>query len=210
MWGRYSPFESYGLSTKDGWVIIDPEAPDAQGKERLRGLIPEHPIATVLTSDGHERSCYEVREKWGIPVWGPEPRSDPSTRPIAYDGEPDHFYKTGQTLPGGLIPIKLQGSWGGDHAVLWDAPDGQKILFSGDILNGQVELSLAQADHYRLEPGLYFGSRPGYIDRHQDHEALKQSLRDLLQEDFDVICGAHGTPFSDNPKEAIIRLIDSI
>ena len=94
-------------------------------------------------------------------MWGPEVTE--STRRNAYEGEPNHTYSAGQSLPGGLRPIKLRGAWGGDHALLWQAPNGQRILFAGDILNGQVEVELAQPDHYRREPGLYFGSRPGYI-----------------------------------------------
>lgn len=207
-WGRYSPFESYALKTTDGWVLIDPEEPDAQAKDHLAQLITDLPVATVLTSDGHERSCYEVREKWGIPVWGPE--YSPAVREIAYDGKPDHFYKEGDPLPGGLVPLKLQGAWGGDHALFWSPPTGQQLVFTGDILNGQVELTLAQADHYRSSPGLAFGSRPGYLERHGNYEGLKQSLRPLLEKDIDAICGAHGTPFWDNPKAEIARLIDTL
>jgi glyoxylase-like metal-dependent hydrolase (beta-lactamase superfamily II) len=208
MWGRYSPFESYVLCTTDGWVLIDPEEPDAQTKDRLSQLITEVPIATVLTSDGHERSCYDVREKWGIPIWGPE--YSPAARDIAYDGEPDHLYKEGQTLPGGLKPLKLQGAWGGDHALLWTAPEGQNLVFTGDVLNGQVEITLAQPDHYRNSPGLAFGSRPGYLDRHGNLEGIKQCLHRLLEEEIDAICGAHGTPHWKNPKEEIARLIGTL
>ena len=208
MWGRYSPFESYILNTTEGWVLIDPERPDAPAKNRLLQLISEQPIATVLTSDGHERSCYDIREQWGVPVWGPEYSS--AVRDIAYDGEPDHLYKEGQSLPGGLRPIKLQGAWGGDHALLWPAPSGQTLAFTGDILNGQVERTLAGPDHYRRSPDLAFGSRPGYLARHGNLKGLKQSLHRLLEEDIDAICGAHGMPFWDNPKAAITRLIATL
>lgn len=110
MWGRYSPFESYILNATEGWVLIDPERPDAPAKNRLLQLIPEQPIATVLTSDGHERSCYDIREQWGVPVWGPEYSS--AVRDIAYDGEPDHLYKEGQSLPGGSQAHQTSGRVG--------------------------------------------------------------------------------------------------
>src|SRR6266540_1456197 len=69
--GRYSPFDSYALRTKDGWVLIDPEEPTSAAMDRLEDLIRQEPVATVLTSDGHERSCYAARAQWGASVWGP-------------------------------------------------------------------------------------------------------------------------------------------
>ena len=65
--------DSYALRTTAGWVLIDPWEPTPEGTARLRQLIHERPVATVLTSDRHERSCYEARRQWGIPVWGPTP-----------------------------------------------------------------------------------------------------------------------------------------
>src|SRR4029453_3054962 len=127
-----------------------------------------------LTSDGHERSCYQARAQWGTPVWGPQPGV--AQRDVVYESKPDYFYKEGDTLPGGLTASKLAGAWSGDHALLWQAPTSERVLFSGDILNGQVETALAHPDHSRREPGLYFGSRPGYAERHENRAGLKASL----------------------------------
>ena len=207
--GTYGSNDSYALRSEAGWILIDPQRPTAEALDQLRGLIRERPVATVLTSDGHERSSFEAREAWGTPVWGPalgEAQRDP-----AYEGTPDHLYKEGDELPGGLRAIKLAGAWRGDHALLWRAPAGERVLLSGDILVGQVERDLAAPDHFRGEPGLYFGARPGYVERHADPAALKASLERLLsQAEFDLICGAHGKPFRDQPRVAVMRLIESI
>ena len=200
--------DSYALRTAAGWVLVDPLEPTPDGAERLRRFIQERPVATVLTSDGHERSCYAARERWGTPVWGPT--LGEAQRDVAYEGKPDHVYTEGDTLPGGLRAIKLAGAWRGDHALLWMAPTGEPVLFSGDILNGQVETDLLQEDHYHREPGLYFGARPAYADRHANRAALKASLERLLPEDFEVIAGSHGRPFRDNPKAALARLIETL
>ncbi len=206
--GGQSSLDSYALRTAAGWVLIDPLEPTPDGAARLRELIHERPVATVLTSDGHERSCYEARRQWGTPVWGPTPGE--AQRDVAYEGTPDHLYTEGDALPGGLRAIKLAGAWRGDHALLWQAPGGERVLFSGDILNGQVETDLAQEDHYRRDPGLYFGARPGYPERHENRAGLKASLERLLQEEFDVIAGSHGRPFRENPKAAVARLIETL
>ena len=206
--GRPSPFESYLLHTDDGWVLIDPEIPDNQASERLRQLVTGRPIATILTSDGHERSCYEVRKKWDIPVWGPV--AGEGAREIAYEGKPDHMYKAGDTLPGGLTAMKLRGAWRGDHALFWRQSDAQVAVFTADLVNGQVEIDLARPDHYRRSEGIKFGSRPAYVERHDDPQGMKDSLLRLLEEDFNIICGAHGRPFRDNAKEALSKLIETL
>ena len=188
--------------------MVDPEILDDQGERRLAELLDMDPVAIVLTSDGHERCSHDFASRWGIQVWGPE--TIPVARDVAYERDPDHRYAAGDALPGGLTPIKLRGACGGDHALLWVTSHGKRVLFTGDILNGQVEQSLSGADHYRWEHGLYFGARPQYIDRHDDRDGLKRSLYALLDIDCDIICGAHGIPFSDQPKVALANLIETI
>jgi hypothetical protein len=206
--GSISSLDSYALRTTAGWVLVDPLDPTADGAARLRRLIGERLVATILTSDGHERDCYAARERWGTPVWGPT--LGEAQRDAAYEGTPDHLYGEGDTLPGGLHAIKLAGAWRGDHGLLWPAPTGERVLFSGDILNGQVETDLLPEDHYRREPGLYFGARPNYPERHANRATLKASLERLLREEFDVIAGSHGRPFRENPKAALTRLIETL
>ena len=211
-----SSFDSYALRIDAGWIFIDPVRPARDAVERLAHLIRGRPVATVLTSDGHERFCYAVREQWGTPVWGPVlGRRDAAYggRPdhySAYCGQPDHFYTEGDSLPGGLRPLKLAGLWRGDHALLWEPPDGGGFLFTGDVLNGQVETDLAHADHFRCQPGLYFGSRPRYVERHANPSALKASLERLLREEVDVIAGSHSRPFRDDPRTALAQLIETV
>jgi hypothetical protein len=201
-------FVAYALHTTAGWVFIDPVRPPRNGADRLQRLIRERPVATVLTSDGHERFSHQVRQQWGTPVWGPV--LGEAQRDAAYDVPPDHRYAEGDSLPGGLRAIKLAGAWRGDHALLWPAPSGIRVLFTGDILNGQIEPDLAEEDHFRRLPGLYFGARARYVERHANPAALKASLERLLREEFDVLAGSHSRVFRDNPKSALARLIATI
>jgi hypothetical protein len=203
-------YDGYALRTMEGWVMIDPQRPTAEGAARLAKLIRERPVATVLTSDGHERFCYALREKWGTPVWGPIPGE--GQRPVGYEGRPDHMYKEGGALPGGLRAIRLAGQWKGDHALWWQAPSGERVLFSGDVVNGQVEPELSHADHFRIRPGVYFGARAGYVERHANPAALKASLERLvgLELELDVIAGSHARPFRDGAagtKAALARAV---
>ncbi|MBI3970746.1 MAG: hypothetical protein HY332_05605 [Chloroflexi bacterium] len=203
--GRYSPFESYALRTAGGWVLVDPEQPSAEVEARLRDLIDEEPAATVLTSDMHERAGYLARERWGTPVWAPA--AGLPERGGELEGRPSFTYEDRARLPGGLRAIQIDGLRAGDHVLFWQAPSGARVLFTGDAINGQVEAELAGEAHYRRAPGLYFGSRPNYVDRHPDPDAFRRSLGRLLDEDFDLICGAHGRPHRDSPKTALSQLL---
>jgi hypothetical protein len=203
-------FDSYALRTRDGWVLIDPLEPDRAVSARLEQLLGGRPFATVLTSDGHERDSRAFRERWSTPIWGPIPVA--SERGVGYDGEPDHLYEEGRPaeLPGGLRALRVAGLWGGDHVLVGQTPAGERILFTGDPVNGQVHLDLAAEDHFRRPNALNFGSRPGYVERHPDPDALRRSLSRVLDEDFDLICGAHATPFRAAPKAALAALLATI
>jgi len=208
--GRGGPFDSYALRTRDGWVLVDPVMPEGGVLDRLERLMGERPAATVLTSDGHERDAPWLRERWSVPYWGPIPVE--SERGIGYDGEPDHMFEEGGAaeLPGGLRALRVAGLWGGDHVLVWRAPTGERVLFTGDPVNGQVHLELAREDHFRRPNALQFGARPGYVHRHPDRGAFKRSLSRLLEEEFEVLCGAHAVPFRDDPKPALAALLETI
>ena len=204
-----SSFDSYALRSESGWIFIDPVQPARGAAARLAHLIRERPVATVLTSDGHERFCYAAREQWGAPVWGPKPGV--GQRPVGYQGRPDHFYAEDDALPGGLRAIRLVGLARGDHALWWQSPNGERFLFTGDVLNGQVDTDLARADHHRREPGIYFGSQPRYVERHVKPTALKASVERLLDlVEFEAIAGSHARPFRDDARGTLLRLRETI
>ena len=92
----------------------------------------------------------------------------------------------------------------------WVAPTGEGVLFTGDPVNGQVQLELAAPDHFRRPNALNFGARPGYVGRHREPAALKATLSRLLEWDFDVVCGSHGMPFRENAKAALGELLAKI
>ena len=125
------------------------------------------------------------------------------------EGVPDHLYEDGDVLPGGLRAHKLEGgAFAGDTVLVWTSPGGKRVLFTGDAINGPFNRLNPTGPHPRRgEPGLYLGAGPFYLDRAKP-EALKASLRPLLETQIDVICGSHGDPFTSNPNEALARLIE--
>src|SRR5687767_9565625 len=127
------------MRTDDGWLLVDPHEGDSAAMDHLERLVGK-PSGVVLTSDGHERDAPAFRAKWGCPIWGPIPHE--SERGVGYDDTPDHTYEEGgaTNLPAGLRAIRLSGLWGGDHALRWQAPSGERVLFTGDPVNGQLQM----------------------------------------------------------------------
>ena len=102
-WSNWAPrFGSqedvaYALRTAAGPVLVDPEAPAAGEAGRVRRLVGRPPVATLLTSDRHERDAYAIRERWGTPVWAPAAGLPARGGELA--GRPDHAFEDGALLP---------------------------------------------------------------------------------------------------------------
>jgi hypothetical protein len=208
-WDSPGSWDSYALMTADGPVLIDPEGLTEEGERRLLAAMGgAQPKATVLTNDMHERAAYELREKWGAAVWGPA-YGLPERGGTMDVGTPDHLYDDGDTLPGGLRAHKLSGgAFAGDTVLIWTSPEGKRVLFTGDAINGPFHSANPLGPHPRRgQPGLYLGAGPFYLDRAQAEE-LKGSLRPLLAEKIDMICGSHGDPFTADPNGALERLLE--
>ena len=200
-WDSPGSWDSYALVTADGPVLIDPETLTAEGEARLLELLGTTPKATVLTNDMHERGAYAYKGKWGAPVHAP-------AYGTLYDGTPDHLYADGAVLPGGLRAYKLDGgAFPGDTVLRWTAPDGMRVRFTGDALNGGFNRRNPAGAHPRRgEPGLYLGAGPFYLEKCAA-APLKASMRGLLDERIDMIAGAHGDPVTSDPKEMLGRLL---
>ena len=198
--------EGYALLGSGGPVLVDPPDPGEAALERLRALLGEPPRATVLANDWHERACYRLRDRWGTPVWAPA--AGLPERGGELEGRPDHTYEEGTPLPGGLRALKLEGGLSlGEHLLMWRAPTGDGVLFTGDVVNGQAPERQPQLDDWRRAPGLYVGV--GYIPVSlvADPPRLQAALRRALAEDFELLCRAHARPYREHAKAALTQLL---
>ena len=209
-WERPHHYDSYALmapnGSPEGPVVIDPEALTSEGEERLLTLLGRSPAAIVLTNDMHERAAYALRERWNAPVWAPAYGA--AEHGGEMEGQPDHLYQDGAALPGGLRAVKITGAFRGDTILTWSAPSGERVLFTGDALNAHFSADVPGGPHPRRgEPGLYVGAGPFYLEKFEP-EAFKQSVRPLLNERIDLLCGAHGEPWSTAAGGTLRRLLD--
>ena len=191
-WQQWGHNDSYALCTADGPLLIDPEAPAPETDDLLWRLAGAPPVATLLSTDWHERDAYVLRERFGIPVWAPA--TGVPDRGGGLEGEPDHLYDDAAVLPGGVRALQIAGTGQADHALSWLAPDGTRVLLTGDLLNGSADPHHPLAAALpRRHPGLYGGaSREDLLQR--DPDAIRRGLQRLRAEPCDVICGGHGVP----------------
>jgi hypothetical protein len=185
--------ESFALLTEDGPVLVDPDTGDASSLERIVTLLGGLPVATLLATGMHERSCYALRERWGIPVWAPR------TAAPLLEGSPDHLYDAGDILPGGVRASVIRGPFPGEHILAWTAPTGERVLFTADGIQGPSNPANSHAYPYnwRHSLGVYVGAAPIYymlVVEGGDPQALRADIATVLETHVDLLCGAHSLP----------------
>ena len=88
--------------------------------------------AICLTAKCHQRSAWRYRRATGAPVWAPE--GAPAT-----DEEPDHRYRDGDRLPGGLLAVRTPGPEPVHYCFL--AERTPPALICSDLLSGDGALA---------------------------------------------------------------------
>jgi hypothetical protein len=164
---------AHAIHGSEGTVLIDP-LPLAPDALAELGAIG----AIALTSGGHQRSAWRLRRELGTPVYAPALSQ-------TLEEDPDVRYGDGDSLPGGLLAIFTPGAGTTQHTLLSEGEPG--IAFVSDLLvcePGQpLELISAEYAH--------------------DIAEARRSVGKLLDLPFSVLCLAHGTPITDDPKAAI-------
>ncbi len=164
--------DAYALDSSAGLVLIDP-LPLAEPALLALG----RPVAICLTIQSHQRSTWRYRRRFRALVYAP-------LWAEGLEEEPDHFYRHGERLPGGLRAIHAPGPCEASYALL---DEGTGVLFLGDLLSGE------RASDLRFVP-----------DAYQDApRRTRASVRALLDEPFDAVCGGHAPPIPHGGRRAV-------
>ncbi len=139
------------------------------------------PVAVLLTARCHQRSAWRYRRLFGAEVWLPEDAG-------AADEAPDRTYADGQRLPGGLKAFRTPGPEWPHYSFLYESDPG--IVFCSDLI------SSSEAGVRFIDPAL-----------HEDPASTRASVAYLLDLPFEVLCLAHGSPITDDPKGALRDLL---
>lgn len=187
-WSWLSPrhgynFNGYTFMSGDGLVVIDPAVmEDADMNGLLKLGTPAH---IFLTNKDHERMAYELRDRFGAPIYINEKDSS------LLKNSPNYTFSDGEILPGGLRAIHVPDNKSpGETALLLS--QGRGILFIGDAIIGwpKGEFSLLPADKYK------------------DPHKAKESIGVLLGYDYDIVLVGDGESILENGKEAVRRFLN--
>jgi glyoxylase-like metal-dependent hydrolase (beta-lactamase superfamily II) len=170
---------AHAVSSPEGSVLIDP-LPLAPKALASLGEV----TAVCLTAGTHQRSAWRYRRELGAAVYAPA-----LSRQI--EEEPDERYEEGADLPGGLRAVFTPGAGTTQHTFVVDRDGG--VAFVADLLTHHEDRGL------RMVQARYM---------HDPAEA-RRSLEKLLDLPFSILCLAHGTPVTDDPKAAIWAVLES-
>lgn len=169
--------DAHAIRGPDGEVFIDPLPTTPAALDELGPI-----VAVCLTAACHQRSAWRLRREHDVEVYAPDGSRD-------MDEEPDVRYTAGDVLPGGLRAVHTPGPESAHYALLREGNPG--VLFCADLL---------------MRPegsGLVFVP-PEY---HEDPDATRNSVRQLLDLEFSVLCLAHGPPITSDPHAALRQVL---
>ncbi|MHB8420522.1 MAG: MBL fold metallo-hydrolase [Myxococcales bacterium] len=172
--------EAYSVQIDGRQLLVDPLPLIEPALERLAAQGPVQAI--LLTIQSHQRSAWRYRERFHAPVYAPEGSQ-------GLDDRPDHLFREGAELPGGLTAIALPGPAFSEQGLLWRSATG-RVAFVGDLVTCR-------------------SGRLGFVpDEYMDApDQARASVRRLARETLDVLCPGHGPPLLGPVPERLDRLL---
>jgi glyoxylase-like metal-dependent hydrolase (beta-lactamase superfamily II) len=176
-------FNSYALRGDDGLIVIDPVF---AGEEELGDILElGTPKYIILTNKDHERMAYELRDKYKAKIYINEMDA------AFLKSSPDQTFRDRDTLPGNLYVINIPNNKSpGESALLLSKDKG--VLFIGDAIIGW--------------PNGEFSMLPR--EKYKNPHMAKESIRILLDFDYDTVLVGDGESVLGDGKEAVKRVLD--
>ncbi|WP_458187926.1 MBL fold metallo-hydrolase [Haladaptatus sp. NG-WS-4] len=150
------------------------------------GVDPERLVITHGDGD-HIGGFDHVVEKYGVETWVPKQLA------VETKHEPDHRYGDGDTI-GRFTAVHLPGHEPENHALI-DRDAGIAVL--GDALSGADQRGLPSG-YFHLPPAVYS----------QDLNQAEESLKRLLDYEFDVGLVYHGSSVTEDARAKIDRYVN--
>ena len=174
-------FNGHLIRHAEGNICIDPVEPGEEGLDEIARL----GVARILvTNRNHSRAANKLRERTGART-----AIHPDDAPHARDQGAllDDALAVGQTI-GPLVVVAAAGKSSGEVALHW--PE-RRLLIVGDAVIGNP-------------PGRCGLLREQVMD---DPERLRQSVRRLLDLDFDTLLVGDGEPILEDAKARLEALV---
>lgn len=188
MWSRLAEpqgydFNGYFVPLETGNIVIDPVELEP---DDLARLVKDGVERTLITNRNHSRDANKVREATGAVT--SIHRSD-ADHAQSQGCIIDEAFSVGE-MWGPLQALPARGKSRGEMAFHW--PD-RGILFVGDAAIGNPPGRLSLLPEEKID----------------NLEELRDSLRALLEVEFDIILTGDGVPILSGAKAALQALVDS-
>jgi hypothetical protein len=168
-------------------ALIDPMLPD-EGLDWFRDRRPER---ILLTNRHHYRHSARFVEAFDCPV------SCHEAGLHEFEGGPQvGGFAIGDEVAPGIVAREVDAICSDDSALQIAAGGGLLAFADGLIRSGDGGLAFV--------PDGYMGDDPEAVKR-----GLRQSLRELLEHDFDSLLFAHGLPLVGGGKAALREFVDA-
>jgi hypothetical protein len=168
--------DAYAVVDRDGAVVLIDPLPIDELLLRPLGTL----TAIVLTAGNHQRSAWRFRELFKVPVWAPE-------HAHGLEQDPDNFYTSGDSLPGGLSALHTPGP-AESMFTLWMQQHPRGIVFLSDLLTHKGD------------------GRPEFVPGEYQDEPMRTRMsvqRVLDHLPVDTVCFAHGEPIVGHGRTAL-------
>ena len=185
-WSRFSEphgydFNGYFIPEASGNLCIDPVLPGDSDLDEIAGL----GVAKILlTNRNHSRASNTIRERTHAPIFiHPDDAKHAREQGTTIDGD----LRIGEEI-GPLVVVAAPGKSPGEVVLHWPK---RHLLFVGDAVIGNP-------------PGACGLLREKVMD---DPARLRQSVRNLLELDFDTLLFGDGTPILDGARARLAELV---
>jgi hypothetical protein len=180
-------FSSYAVRMGGQTLWIDAVDPRQDRDAVLKLGRPDHQL---ITFGDHDRDVNALAKEFGSEVWVPEGQHPGFP-------QPDHVFRDGDTLPGGLTALAIPGVGYGE-TVLHGEVAGHKIGFFGDAI---MHIPARGLKKWLLGLILRHGKGPFQTKRDYrggDNRLAMQNLPKILTLDLDAAFVSHGDPIPEN------------
>ena len=174
-------FNGHLIRRPEGNLCIDPVEPGEEGLDEIARLGVSH---ILLTNRNHSRAANRVRERTGART---SIHPDDAAHARDQGTTLDDALAVAQTI-GPLVVVEAAGKSPGEVALHW--PE-RRLLIVGDAVVGNP-------------PGYIGLLREKVMD---DPQRLRQSVRQLLDVDFDTLLVGDGEPILEDAKARLEELV---
>ncbi len=170
----------YAIQLGAGTALIDPPAPENDDWAGFDALTPI--LKIVVTNRDHLRDAALFRTRYGAPLLAGA-NEVAQLAPVAID----ETVREGDRIAGALLVIDLPGKSPGEIGLFMDRPINATAI-------GHPPGSLGLIPEHKLD----------------NRALLKQSLRKLLNLDFDVLLLCDGEPVTSDAKSRVVEFVGNL